>query len=147
MKLQKIWINNQPKEHTFIVFHENTLYRRSVKKDNFYQVENELKQGIISDKFFGLPIPYLRTVSFRNDSPKLAIVFNQDSEDEVEISDNSLRKEVFDYLKSHTQYQSFSQAKPSIFSRIKKPLMALFVILGIFTYVYSIIDGINQGYE
>lgn len=32
MKLQKIWINNQPKEHTFIVFNQNTLYRKKVKK-------------------------------------------------------------------------------------------------------------------
>lgn len=147
MELQKIWINNQPKEHTFIIFHENILYRRKVSKDDFHKVQKELNQGIISDKFFGLPIPYLKTVSFREDSPKIAIVFNQDSEDEIEISDHSLRKEVFDYLKENTNYLSFSEAKPSLFSRIKKPLIALAVILAIFAYVYSIIDGLNQGYE
>lgn len=75
------------------------------------------------------------------------MVFNKDSEDEIEISDTSLRKEIFDYLKSHTQFQFFSKTKPSIFSRVKKPLIALFVLLGIFTYVYSIIDGMSQGYE
>ena len=147
MELQKIWINNQPKEHTFIIFHENILYRRKVTKEEFYRVEKELNRGIISDKFFGLPIPYLKTVSYREDNPKIAIVFNQDSEDEIEISDNQLRKEVFDYLKKHTKYLSFSEAKPSLFSRIKKPVIALTIILAIFAYVYSIIDGMNQGYE
>ncbi len=50
-------------------------------------------------------------------------------------------------MKENTKYQSFSQAKPSLFSRIKKPVIALTVILAIFAYVYSIIDGMNQGYE
>jgi len=109
MKIQKIWLNNQPKEHTFILFHNNILYSRKVSKDDFHQVQKELNLGNISERFFGLPISYLRSVEYREDSPKLSIVFNQDSTEEIEISDNTLRKQIFDFLKTETNYQSFAK--------------------------------------
>jgi len=37
--------------------------------------------------------------------------------------------------------------KPSIWSRIKKPFIALAFLSAFFAYTYSIIDGINQGYQ
>ena len=145
MKFQKIWINNQPKEHTFILFHDNILYSQKVNKDNFYKTEKELQQGIISNKFFSLPIPYINAIEFREDFPKLQIYFNQESEAEIDISNPKLRKEIFDYLKEHTAVKSFKQAKPSIFKRIKKPLIGLLLIFGMLSFVYSMQDYVVVG--
>jgi len=51
------------------------------------------------------------------------------------------------YLKTNTNLKKNYIKKPGVLYRIKKPLIALLVVIGIFSYVYSIMNGLNQGYE
>jgi len=147
MLIEKTWINRKKGEHNFILFNNDTLYRRLIKDQEFNRIENEINNGIIDDKFIGLPISYIKTIEFREDDDALNIEYGKDSEDEIKVSDPILRKDIFDYIKANTSFVKFKQQQPSIIRRIKKPLIALVILLGIFLYIYSIIDGMNQGYE
>ena len=147
MSIEKVWINKDDSGHNFILFNDNILYRRSVKKDHYFEVAQEVNQGKISDKFMGLPVSYMKHVEYRDDDKYLNISYNQESVDSFEIINNETRKEVFDFLKTQTDNKASGVEKPSVLSRIKKPLIALAVIGGIFAYVYSVISGMNQGYE
>lgn len=146
MPIEKKWINRKEAEHSFILFNENTIYRQIVRLDQFSNVARELSKGKISDKFIGVPVHYIKTIEFKEDDINLKIKYGKESEDDIKISDNKLRKEVFDYMKEHTKVKRFTIQKPSILKRIKKPLIALSIVLGIFFYVYLIIDGMNKGY-
>lgn len=143
----KTWINKEETGHNFVLFDNNILYRRFVKKDQISLVEKELSQGIISEKFLGLPVSYMKQIEYRDDDKYIKISYGSDSVDSIERKDQKSRKEIFEYLKSNTSIKKNYVEKPSILSRIKKPLIALFAVLGIFTYVYFIIDGLNQGNE
>ncbi len=147
MSIEKIWINRKETGHNFILFHNNILYRRKVNKDSISQVENELKHEKISDKFIGLPISYVKKIEYRDDDKFINISYGSDSVDSIEMNDQPLRKEVFEYLKTNTNLKKSYIKKPGVLYRIKKPLIALLVVGGIFTYVYSIMNGLNQGYE
>lgn len=147
MEIEKIWINKKEKEHNFILFCENTLYTRKSKKENWLSTENEINKGKIPKNFVGLPISYIRNIEFRENDDHLRIQYQKDSEDEVEISNVSLRREIFDYLKENTAVKVSKFKNPSIFSRIKKPLIALGVIVGVFVYVLVIISSLNSGIE
>lgn len=147
MIINKAWINKKETGHNFIFFSNNILYRRKVKENQFSLVKNEINQGKISDKFIGIPINYMKRIEYRDDDRYININFGSDSLDSIESNDQKTRKEVFEYLKNNTAIKRSYVAKPSVLSRIKKPLIALLVISGIFAYVYSIIDGLSQGYE
>ncbi|MBP6238890.1 MAG: hypothetical protein KA536_22260 [Saprospiraceae bacterium] len=147
MSIEKIWINRKESGHNFILFHNHILYRRKVNKDSISLVENELKHEKISDKFIGLPISYIKKIEFRDDDKFINISYGSDSVDSIEINDQPLRKEVFEYLKTNTNLKKNYIKKPGFLYRIKKPLIALLVVIGIFSYVYSIMNGLNQGDE
>ncbi|MFT5262355.1 MAG: hypothetical protein ACI8YQ_001084 [Polaribacter sp.] len=147
MEIQKKWFNRIEKEHNFILFHENKLYRLQTKKDNWTKIQKELERGEINEKFMGLPMSYIYYIEFREEDNDLRCFYGQDSEDTLKISDEKLRREIFDYIKSSNVGLRYDEEEPSIVSRIKKPLIALGVVSGIFLYVYSFIDGMNQGYE
>jgi len=89
----------------------------------------------------------MKQIQYRDNDKFINISYGSDSVDSIEIKDQNLRKEIFEYLKSNTGAKKTYIENPSIISRIKKPLIALGVVVGIFIYVYSIIDGLNQGYE
>lgn len=146
MPIEKKWINRKEKEHSFILFNDNTIYRVQVNEDQFSNVNREISQGKISDKFIGLPIHYIKTIEFKEDDINLKIKHGKESEDEIRISDHILRKEIFDYVKNHSNIKRYAKQKPSLLKRIKKPLTALGVVVGTFTFVYSYIDKMNRGY-
>ncbi|MEM9919377.1 MAG: hypothetical protein AAF990_14840 [Bacteroidota bacterium] len=147
MSIEKYWINRKPKEHNFILYQDAVLYRLKATKVNFSRIEDQVEHGHRSDQFIGLPISYLYSVEYREDDPNLRFTYNKDSTDEILISDAVIRKEIYDYLQEHTDTLKSEVKRPSVLRRIKKPLIALFVVMGIFAYVYSIIDGMSQGYE
>ena len=148
MEINKIWINEKEKEHNLIVFGEQTLYRAMVKNAfEMQQLRGELKEGIIDDRLIGIPLSYMKAISIQEGKPSIMIEYGKESEDEIIVSDETLKKEIFDYIKSLDYFKKYTHKKPSILKRIKKPLVALMVVIGIFAYVYSIIIGLEYGYE
>lgn len=147
MNGKKVWKNEVEKEHNYIIFKDDTLYTLKTKPKNYLDIKAELEQGIINEKFFSLPVSYLTSAEFRIDDTCIRLYHGKDTEDEIVISNNTLREEVFEYLKLNTEYIDFKKHKPSIITRIKRPLIALCLVLGIFIYVLAIMHSLNEGAE
>lgn len=147
MSIEKTWISKGESGHNMIIFDDNILYRRKVKSENFEAIEYELRQGLIGDEFTGIPISYVKTVEYRKDDNFLKLSYGKESIDSFDIIDQKIRKEVFDYLKTNTTIKKSWVKQPNIISRIKSPLIALLVLVGLFIYLYVLIDNMNQGYE
>jgi hypothetical protein len=143
----KIWTNKKSNEDNFIVYDGKSLHRARVKKEAFDKITRALNKGEIDKKFISVPMSYIKHMEYREDDPKIRIYYGQDSEEELKVSDQALREDIFNYLKVNTDVKETKQEKPPVLSRIKKPLIALFVLIGIFIYVSIIIDGLNSGYE
>jgi len=147
MNLEKIWYNEVNRDHNFLVFNDNKIYRLKTKPENRYHIKRELDKGTINNKFLALPLSYIKKIEYREDDIHLRLFYGKDSEDEIIISNPKLREEIFLYLKAKTNHVKFEIQTSSLLKRIMKPLIALCVVLGIFIYVMSVIDGINSGYE
>lgn len=147
MSLEKIWFNDVDRDHNFVVFNDNKIYRLKAKPDKLYSIKRELEAGIINEQFFALPVNYLHKVEYRVDDINLHLHYGNKTEDEIRISNTRIREEIFQYLKAKTKYVKSETLQPSLLKRIKKPLIALCVIIGLFIYVMSIVNGMNAGYQ
>lgn len=125
----KYWINRIPKEHSFVVHANQKIYRLKAKPEEIIDLRQELENGRINDKFLGVPENYLRYIEFQENSPSLTLHYGKDTEDEILITDSRLRREIFDYLRENTSKNSYEAKKLSLFSRIKKPLIGLIILL------------------
>lgn len=125
----KYWINPIPKEHSFVVHANRNIYRLKAKPEEIIDLRQELGNGRINDKFLGVPESYLRYIEFQENSPSLTLHYGKDTEDEILISDNGLRREIFEYLREHTSENTFEAKRLSLFSRIRKPAIALLIVL------------------
>lgn len=142
-KLEKIWINRANKEHNFIVFNDNILYRLKANKDNFNAIEHELNAGIINDKFIGLPLAYISRIEFVDNDKNLKAHYIRDAVDEIEISDAVLRKEIFDFFKDSMPAENYTIVDPPNFEKIKQPVMGLVVVLVLFAIMAYIFNDWN----
>ncbi len=147
MSIEKLWINKIDSGHNFVFYDGDTIYRKKAKGLKFDQIEKELSNGIINKNIVGVPIAYLKEVQFREHDPKIKLKYGRDSEEEIEIPDIEMRKDIFNFLKDNTPVASIDQSKPAVLRRIKKPLIALVLVLGIFLYVLSIVNGMQMGYQ
>lgn len=147
MEIEKIWINNDSKGHNIICFNEQIIYRAQIPDASINEVRLQLSRGKISDRLIGIPLGYLSKVKYRKDDSKIKLHYGKKSEDEIHVENTDLRKEIFDYIHYAERKNKLIVKKPSIWSRIKKPFIALAFLSAFFAYTYSIIDGINQGYQ
>lgn len=147
MSLKKVWYNKVHRDHNFVVFDDDKIYRLKAKAEDQYRIKEELERGIISDKFLALPMSYIKKIEYQKNDKNLHLYFGKNSVDDITITNAALREEIFLYLKEKSTYANFEIHSPGTLQRIKKPLIALAVVLGIFIYVMSVINGMNAGYE
>ncbi|MBR8533934.1 hypothetical protein KDU71_00045 [Carboxylicivirga sediminis] len=147
MELEKTWYNNTNRDHNFVVYNDHKIYRLKAKPENHHHINRELSVGSINQNFIALPISYIKRIEYRADNINLRIFYGKNSEDEIRISQPKLREDIFLYLKSKTKHAKFEVDTPGLLKRIRKPLIALCVVLGIFLYVMSVVNGMNAGYE
>lgn len=145
-KIEKLWYNELKGDHNFVLFNDDKLYRLKAKPDSHYRIKRELEKGSIDKQFIALPLSYIKRIEYREEDVNLRIFYAKNSEDEIKISSAKLRKDIFFYLKERTQHLKAEVYQPGLLKRIKRPLIALGVILGIFIYVMSVINGMNSGY-
>lgn len=125
----KYWINRAPKEHTFILHADKKIYRLRARPEEIIDIRQELENGRINDKFMGVPESYLRYVEFQETKPALSLHYGKDTEDKILVSDPRLRREIFEYLRENTSEHKYEAKRKSFFARIKKPGIALLVLL------------------
>jgi len=145
MSLEKIWFNDVDRDHNFVVFNDNKIYRLKAKPDKLYSIKRELEAGIINEQFFALPLNYIKKVEYRQSDINLRLFYGKKTEDEIRISNTRIREEIFQYLKAKTSYKKSETIQPNILLRIKKPFIALCVVIALFLFVMSIIERAKTG--
>jgi hypothetical protein len=143
----KYWINRAPKEHTFIVYADKKIYRLHAKPEEIIDVRQQLDNGRVSDKFMGVPESYLRYIEFQETERALGLHYGKETEDKILVSDPQLRREIFNYLREHTSEHTYEAKRKSLLTRIKKPSIALLVLLTIGGGVaYFLLEAMRGNY-
>ncbi|WP_020568392.1 hypothetical protein [Neolewinella persica] len=152
----KYWINRTPKEHTFIVHADKKIYRLRAKPEEIIDIRQQLDKGRVNDKFMGVPESYLRYVEFQETEPVLSLHYGKETEDKILVSDLPLRREIFEYFRAHTGEHTYEAKRKTLFARIRKPGIALLVLLifggGVAFFIreamqgnYYTVEGSNPG--
>lgn len=147
MTIEKYWIDKEGSGHNVIIVHNQTVFRKKAKKHDLQEVEMELKKGVIDPSIIGIPFNYMITIEFQENSKHIVIKLGKDSEDEITVHDLALRREIFNYIKGNSPVKSVSEETPSVFKVIKKPLIALGVVVAVFLVILYFIVALHQGYE
>lgn len=147
MRIEKTWHNKPAKEDNFIVCTDQKICRLRVGEFDYGIIQNELSKGVLNAKFTCLPIRYFKKVEYREDDDKLRLYYGKDSEEAILVSDTATRKDIFDYLSANTNPKKVEIKTPSFFQRTKKPLIALCVLIVLFSCVYMLIEELKQGHQ
>ena len=147
MKIEKYWIDKKSNGDNIVLINNEKIFKKKFKSYDLQKVELEIKKGIINSNFLSIPYHYISSIELQETSNKLVIKRGKkDANDEITITNSDIRTEIFEYLKVNSPVKDYKEETPSVLKSIKKPLIALCVVLVIFSYVYYFIWSMNQGY-
>jgi len=141
----KYWINTKGNDK-LIVIDRQVIYNHNPNKSKLLEFEYELKKGIIPQRLTGIPIDYIERIIANDSSNTIKIYHAEDNEMELDARENKL--EIINYLKENDGRRPiYSEYPEKWYLAIKKPLIALLVIIGLTYYLYDIAYFMELGYE
>lgn len=141
----KIWTSTQKGNDNIIAYYNNTLYKANpgpLKLDAFVQdlqYNKETAKG-----FFTIPLHYISSIALQEGKPYIEVRFRADIE-ELNITDETTRNEVFDYLSKHMPGATLQKVEKSKWQAGKKPLIAALVIIAMGTWAIYIANETENG--
>lgn len=143
--MTKHWIFTDSKSEKLILITSTHIHVSNSKKSFIENYLSDIKKNIIPKDLFGIPYNYIKNiVSLKN---KIVIHYGHDSKEEIRISSQVKKEEVFIYLKESINYLSYSFEKPSLFSHTKAELLVSLSILGLFLWSTFLANEIEHGVE
>jgi hypothetical protein len=117
------WFIEHPRKPYFLVLTDDCLGK--IEGGELVRVENrrDLANGVVP-KGYMLPLGYVRMVENREGDDLVVVHFSKESTDEYRITDQSIRKALFETLARHTRAKGSIKTTPSVFDTIFKPLVA-----------------------
>lgn len=143
----KTWTSTEKGDDKIIVYANETIYKANPPESETDACLFDLKtQQKISKHFFGIPLQYVSTITLEEGKEYIEILFRGDTE-HLRIKDDASRNEVFAYFKTNLPGATYAVIQPSKFQKVKKPLVAMGVICGIFLWSLYLAVGMEAGVE
>lgn len=144
----QVWISKEKADDKIIAFVNQTVYKGNPKIDEIESVVFELKmKDRIPAGLAGFPLSYIRSINLREGKNYIELLFGKDSTEELKITDEKRRREIFEYFKANIPGSVYSMHKPTAIQSGKKSLIACFVVAAIFAWTLYIALGIESGAE
>jgi len=142
----KVWTSQEKADDRIIVFAGQTIYKGNPKAADMDAVLLELDiKKTVPASLPGFPLNYIREINLQQGKRYIELAFGKDSTEELKITDENKRREVFEYFKHNIPGSVFSRYSPSILQAGKKPLIAAIVVTLIFSWTLYIAAGIESG--
>lgn len=144
----KIWTLTQKGDDKIIAFDNQVIYRGSSKIADVDKIIFELTTlKTIPKGLTGIPISYIKEINQEFGKNQIELFFAEDSTEDLKISEEALRSEIFNYFKSNIPGSEYVLLKKTPIQAGKKPLIAFVVALVIFLWVFYIAKGMESGNE
>jgi len=144
----KIWKIPEGGGDKLIAFDNQIIYRGSSKLTDVDKIIFELTTLKTKPKeLTGIPLTYIKEINQELGKNHIELFFAQDSTEELKVSDETLRSEIFNYFKSNIPNAEYALVKKTPLQAGKKPLIAFIVALVIFLWVFYIAKGMESGNE
>ena len=141
----KYWINENAGADRIIAVNETALCKSMGSTKSIDADIVDIKNNIIPTTMFSIPFSYLKQIVADTNKDRIDIFFGQDSEEILKIKDQTLRNEIFTFLKNHIPGANYQFEKYSGLKAATKPLIAFAVMLGIFIWAADVATEVNSG--
>ena len=140
--MYKIWEIKDSKSNRIIAIHDQCIYKGNPKKDHDYLNDKQTDQ---LKELFGIPFSYLRKIENQSGTDKIILHYGNDSVEDLNIKDQTLKQEVFEYLKSHIPNFHYTKRLPSVFQYTKGQILACLTVLFLFIRTAYLAHQIESG--
>ena len=141
----KYWISKKGNDKLIVIDNE-VIYSYNPSKSKISYYEDELRKGKIPKELTGTSISYIKKIITSDSSNIIKLYYGEDNETEIEAREHKL--EIINYLNENdSRKPKYLEYPEKWYLAIKRPVIALIIILGLTYYLYDIAYFIELGYE
>jgi hypothetical protein len=145
--MHKIWKLKESKSNKVILIQDKVIYKGNPKENTLNRVNSETSDFTFLKDLFSIPYSYIKQIENQSGKNYIKIFFGKESEEELYIDSEIIKKEVFEFLKNDNQNLKYSVEIPTVINYAKAQLFALLSISGIFIWSLYLAIQIESGVE
>lgn len=145
--MQIFWKINDSKSNKLIFIKDKTIYKGNPKQEELSGLTTESTDLAFLESIFSIPYSYIKKIENQNGKNEIKIFYGNDSEDELIINDEHIKKDVFEFLKQDNPNFRYSSELPSVLKYVKAQLFALLLTTGVFFWSLYLAIQIESGIE
>ncbi|WP_299213939.1 hypothetical protein [uncultured Aquimarina sp.] len=126
---------------------DKIIYKGNQKESDLNKINSETTDVAILKDMFSIPYAYIKKIENQSGKNYIKIFFAKDSEEELYIDDETIKNEVFEFIKTDHKDFTYSSELPSFVKYTKAQLFALVSITGIFIWSLYLAIQIESGIE
>lgn len=145
--MYKIWKLKESKLNKLILIKNKVIYKGNPKENDLNRVNLETIDFTFLKDLLSIPYSYIKRIENQSGKKYLKIFFGNNSEEELYIDNENIKKEVFEFIRSDYQNLKYSTEIPSVINYAKAQFFALLFITGIFIWSLYLAFQIESGVE
>lgn len=143
--MTKIWINPQKGDDTIIGIGNHKIFKSNPKEDKISHFTKLIEEDSAHVDILSIPFSYIKSIRYQIGKKYISVCFGQDSEEHFRIQEENKRIEIFKYFRENIPSMEFRPIKFSVFEAIKKPLVAIVVVLLLYIWTMHYVLEIANG--
>ena len=145
--MYKIWKLKESKSNKLILIKDKIIYKGNPKENDLNRVNSETTDFTFLKDLLSIPYSYIKKIENQSAKKHIKIFFGNSSEEELNIDNENIKNEVFEYIKSENPKLKYSAETPSVVNYAKAQFFALFSITAIFIWSLYLAFQIESGVE
>lgn len=143
--MQRIWKLNDSKSNKLIIIKDKSIYKGNPNENDFNRVNFETTDLSFLKNLFSIPYSYINKIENQKGKNYIKIFFGNDSEEELFIDNESIKNEVFEFIKTNAPNLKYSSKVPSVLNYVKAQLFAIVFMTAIFIWSLYLALQIESG--
>ncbi len=132
--MTKLWKPTAPKSDKVIMLYQQSVYKGNPNEVILHSIYSVTQADELAKSLFGIPYSYIKKIINQQGLPYIKIHFGRGSEEELNISNEHLKNEIFNCLKQDLSKLKFRSEVPSIFKYAKAQIFGILISSGIFAW-------------
>ncbi|MDO6492123.1 MAG: hypothetical protein ACSHW4_13905 [Cellulophaga sp.] len=132
----KFWKQENAKYNKLILIKDSCIFIGNPNDKDISKLNSETTDFSFLKAIFSIPYSYIKKIETQEGKNKISIYYGKESEEEIVIKDEKIKKEVFSYLKSDIHNAEYKSKKPNVFIYAKSQMFAVLIVSLIFGYSF-----------
>ena len=145
--MPKIWKLKESKSNKLILIKDKSIYKGNLKENEINRINADTTDFSFLKNLFSIPYSYIKKIESQSGKNYIKIFYGNNSEEELYIDNDNLKKEVFTYIRTDNPNLKYSKELPSVIRYSKAQFFALLFITLIFAWSLYFAIQIENGVD